>query len=80
MKLWQVARGGARNFIIAAVLIGTATTVLAQSSTQDYPQWRGPNRDGAASGFTEPKAWPEKLTRRWKVEVGEGCATPIAAP
>src|SRR5262249_17318385 len=35
------------------------------------------NRDGEASGFKEPKAWPEKLTRRWKVEIGEGYATPI---
>jgi outer membrane protein assembly factor BamB len=61
----------------AAVLIGSAAAASAQGSTQDYPQWRGRNRDGAASGFTEPKAWPEKLTRRWKVEVGEGYATPI---
>ncbi len=60
-----------------AVLIWSSTVVLAQSSPQDYPQWRGRNRDGAASGFSEPKAWPEKLTRRWKVEVGEGYATPI---
>src|SRR5262249_9346066 len=25
----------------------------------------------------EPKVWPEKLTRRWKVIVGEGYAAPI---
>ena len=61
----------------AAVLIGSAAVASAQGSPQDYPQWRGRNRDGAASGFTEPKAWPEKLTRKWKVEVGEGYATPI---
>ncbi len=77
MKLWQGARGGAWNFFIAAALSGIATTALAQSSPQDYPQWRGRDRDGAASGFTEPKAWPEKLTLRWKAEVGEGYATPI---
>ncbi len=34
-------------------------------------------RNGAASGFVAPKTWPEKLTRKWKVEVGEGYATPI---
>jgi outer membrane protein assembly factor BamB len=61
----------------ATVLIGSMVPALAQSSPQDYPQWRGRNRDGAASGFKEPKAWPEKLTRRWKIEVGEGYATPI---
>lgn len=63
--------------VAVAVLIGSVAAASAQSSPQDYPQWRGRNRDGAASGFTEPKAWPEKLTRRWKVEVGEGYATPI---
>jgi len=64
-------------FVTAATLIGFAATAFAQGSAQDYPQWRGQNRDGAASGFVAPKVWPEKLTRRWKVEVGEGYATPI---
>ena len=63
-----------RGCVAVAVLCATA---LAQNAAQDYPQWRGRNRDGAASGFVAPKAWPEKLTRRWKVEVGEGYATPI---
>jgi len=64
-------------FVAVAVLIGSAAPALAQSSLQDYPQWRGQNRDGAASAFAEPKAWPEKLTQRWKVPVGEGYATPL---
>jgi outer membrane protein assembly factor BamB len=62
---------------IAAVSIGLSITAIAQSSPPDYPQWRGKNRDGAASAFAEPKVWPEKLTRRWKVKVGDGYATPI---
>lgn len=62
---------------LTAVLVGSAGTAAAQSSPRDYPQWRGPNRDGAASAFTEPASWPETLTRRWKVDVGEGYATPI---
>ena len=57
------------------VLPGLATAL--GNSPQDYPQWRGRNRDGSASAFTEPKSWPEKLTRRWKVDVGSGYATPI---
>lgn len=60
-----------------AVLIGCAGTAAAQSSPRDYPQWRGLNRDGAASAFSEPTSWPESLTRRWKVDVGEGYATPL---
>lgn len=45
-------------------------------AAQDWPQWRGPNRDGKAAGFTAPKAWPKELTEKWKVAVGEGVATP----
>src|SRR6266404_228122 len=48
------------------------TTVLAQ----DWPQWRGPNRDAKATGFTAPKTWPKQLTQKWKVTVGDGVATP----
>ncbi|MGA2588434.1 MAG: PQQ-binding-like beta-propeller repeat protein [Bryobacteraceae bacterium] len=48
-------------------------------SAQDWPQWRGPHRDGIATGFTEPKAWPEKLDLKWKVTVGEGHSSPVVA-
>jgi outer membrane protein assembly factor BamB len=51
--------------------------LLLSASAQDYPQWRGENRDGSASAFSEPKTWPEKLTQQWKVDVGAGYATPI---
>jgi outer membrane protein assembly factor BamB len=43
---------------------------------QDWPQWRGPNRDAKASEFKAPKTWPKELTQKWKVAVGEGVATP----
>lgn len=60
-----------------ALLLLAYTPAAAQSTLQDYPQWRGLNRDGAASGFSEPRWWPKHLTRRWRVVVGEGYATPI---
>ena len=47
-----------------------------QNRVEGYPQWRGPNRDGAAT-FAVPSVWPETLTRKWKVEVGTGYAAPI---
>jgi outer membrane protein assembly factor BamB len=46
-------------------------------ATADWPQWRGPNRDGVIPSFTAPNPWPDKLTRKWKVEVGLGYATPV---
>jgi outer membrane protein assembly factor BamB len=48
-------------------------------AAEDWPQWRGPNRDGVVAGFTGPQAWPEKLTLKWKVEVGEGHSSPVVA-
>jgi len=49
------------------------------AAPEDWPQWRGPHRDGIAIGFPEPKTWPEKLTLKWKVTVGEGHSSPIVA-
>src|SRR5688500_10928016 len=64
-------------WLSAAATIGSAMAATAQTSPQDYPQWRGVNRDGAASAFAEPKSWPERLTLKWKADVGEGYGTPI---
>jgi outer membrane protein assembly factor BamB len=47
------------------------------AAAQDWPQWRGPNRDGALASFREPAAWPEALKQQWKIEVGLGYATPL---
>ena len=63
--------------VAAAVLGGSTMTAAAASDKRDYPQWRGQNRDGAASAFAAPATWPDTLTRRWKVDVGEGYATPL---
>jgi outer membrane protein assembly factor BamB len=43
---------------------------------QDWPQWRGPNRDDCVSGFATPQTWPTELKQVWKTTVGTGCATP----
>ena len=60
-----------------AAVIGVASAVGGQSRPADWPQWRGPNRDGAVASFTEPASWPDQLTRKWKIDVGIGYATPI---
>jgi outer membrane protein assembly factor BamB len=73
---WRRWRGTSA-LLLAAALIGCGGSAAAQTSPQDYPQWRGHDRDGSASAFSKPRVWPEKLTRRWKVEVGEGYATPL---
>lgn len=42
----------------------------------DWPQWRGPNRDGIAGGAA-PETWPDKLNKKWQVTIGEGHSSPI---
>jgi len=60
-----------------ACVLSAVLAASAQRPSPDYTQWRGPQRDGSASAFTEPAAWPETLTQRWKIEVGLGYATPL---
>jgi outer membrane protein assembly factor BamB len=59
-----------------ALVLGSSTLLVSQGSL-DWAQFRGPNRNGLATAFSEPRSWPEQLTRKWKIEVGEGYATPI---
>ena len=54
------------------VILANASSAFAQ----DWPQWRGPNRDGIVTGFTAPSTWPNALKQQWKVAVGYGVATP----
>jgi outer membrane protein assembly factor BamB len=53
--------------------------LLAAAWANDWPQWRGPHRDGIATGFSDPKTWPETLKQKWKVTVGEGHSSPVVA-
>ena len=46
---------------------------------QDWPQWRGSDRDSKVVGFKAPATWPEELTQQWKINVGWGDATPVLA-
>lgn len=58
--------------MMVCVILVVAGLVFAQ----DWPQWRGPNRDGKASGFNAPQQWPKELTQKWKTTVGLGDSTP----
>lgn len=48
-------------------------------SGQDWPQWRGPNRDGSAPEAGAAENWPDKLKPVWKVKVGEGHSSPVVS-
>jgi outer membrane protein assembly factor BamB len=42
----------------------------------DWPQWRGPGRDGRAR-VPDRESWPEALVKVWSVPVGVGHASPV---
>ena len=46
-------------------------------TAQDWPQWRGPSRTGAAAGFKAPATWPDRPKQVWRVQAGIGHASPI---
>ena len=45
----------------------------------DWTQWRGPARDGHIAGINLPQVWPPALREQWKIEVGQGHASPLVA-
>jgi outer membrane protein assembly factor BamB len=63
---------GSIGVMVGCVVLISAGSVLAQ----DWPQWRGPNRDGKATGFVAPATWPKALQQKWKTTVGLGDSTP----
>jgi outer membrane protein assembly factor BamB len=59
--------------VLAALILFSSTN----SFSQDWPQWRGLNRDSKVTGFKAPATWPAELKQEWKVAVGSGDATPV---
>ena len=60
----------------AFVAIGLAISASAGTHAQ-WPQWRGPTRDGIVPVANVPASWPEKPTLRWKQPAGEGYSSPV---
>jgi outer membrane protein assembly factor BamB len=64
-----------RSFPFVVILLLSASSI----SAQDWPQWRGPQRDGVALGAALPQTWPPNLAQQWKVEIGMGHSSPIVS-
>ena len=63
---------------ISLLLVCVTLSSVASLSAQ-WPQWRGPNRDGVVAAANVPASWPEKPTIQWTVKAGEGYSTPVVA-
>lgn len=59
------------RLLVPLLLAGTSLAAA------DWPQWRGPTRDGHAPGLAAPVSWPKTLSAGWKVPVGAGHASPL---
>lgn len=69
----RVSMHANKGWIGTAMLLAAATAGAAA----DWSQWRGAERDGRATGFTAPAAWPKEPKRAWKVPVGLGHSSPV---
>ena len=65
--------------VMLAIVTGLAAAGEAVSQAQqkpaatstDWPQWRGPRRDGSIA-VALPAQWPAALKKRWETPVGTG--------
>jgi outer membrane protein assembly factor BamB len=46
---------------------------------QDWPQWRGPSRDGSVPASGVPANWPASFQTTWRVDIGEGYSSPVTS-
>ncbi|MBX9580003.1 MAG: PQQ-like beta-propeller repeat protein [Gemmataceae bacterium] len=67
-----------RRLVVSSLAVGLAALV---ASADDWPQWRGPNRDGVSKETGLLKEWPKDGPPvRWKrADLGEGYSTPSVA-
>ncbi len=65
------------NLLRSTALVGSLLTLFTSPlSAQDWPQYLGPDRNARVVDFNTPAAWPTQLKEAWKVEIGDGVATP----
>jgi outer membrane protein assembly factor BamB len=61
---------------VVLVLVVTACGVVLQAQ---WPQWRGPERDGVIPAASVPAAWPAAPALKWKQAIGEGYSSPVVS-
>src|SRR5437879_1075560 len=62
------------------LLVGMLFTFALPVRGADWPQWRGPLRDGTVPDAHLPEKWPEKFPApKWRSYVGVGYSSPVIA-
>jgi outer membrane protein assembly factor BamB len=65
--------------VTAAAATDSSAAASAAAAGVEWPQWRGPNRDGVVAGAAAPAAWPKELKEQWRVTVGVGHSSPVVS-
>lgn len=67
-----------KHIIIDAIFLVVLSVLLVGNlyAFDQWSQWRGTNRDGIA-GNIFPASWPNALTKKWQIQVGEGQSSPV---
>ena len=60
-------------FILFIAILFSCT----KHTNTDWPEWRGPNRDGKVTAFETPSVWPDNLKKVWQTEVGLSNSSPV---
>lgn len=62
------------------VALVCAFCVVSHLRAEDWPQWRGPERTGhVQNGARVPSTLPDELKQVWRIDIGEGLASPVVA-
>jgi outer membrane protein assembly factor BamB len=69
-KMWMMAW-----LCFVVMFLVAASQILAQ----EWPQWRGPDRNGVVAEFSAPQTWPGSLNLKWKESVGAGYSSPVVS-
>ncbi|HEV7404176.1 MAG TPA: PQQ-binding-like beta-propeller repeat protein [Chthoniobacteraceae bacterium] len=79
-SVFAVGGSGAKGHIVEPEIVTLGRSAPAKQAAADWPQWRGPARDGVSSETGWNKDWtahpPAQL---WSAQVGVGMSSPVVA-
>lgn len=68
------------KIMLASLAIASQFIMFSAASfAQNWPQWRGPHRDGHLEDFSAPARWPDSLKKVWSIAAGAGLSSPVVA-
>ncbi|MFP6616407.1 MAG: PQQ-binding-like beta-propeller repeat protein, partial [Candidatus Hydrogenedentota bacterium] len=73
-------RKSTTSIILIACILSATLSFTQQSNADDWPQWRGPTRDGVwhETGIVQSFSGPQ-IEHKWRAEVSNGYSSPTVA-